>query len=111
MENITLTPEEERDLALGTEMGFNGHYCQQCRRCVPQCPAGMDIPTLMRSHMYAFGHRRPAKARHTLRSWTSADIACAACSVCAVQCSVGFDVRSRALEIARILDVPEEFLG
>ncbi|UCG51463.1 MAG: aldo/keto reductase [Candidatus Latescibacterota bacterium] len=111
MADPTLTPEEKRDLELGEELGFSGHYCQQCRRCVAQCPEGMDIPTLMRSYMYAFGHRRPKKARDTLRSWTSSQIGCKSCTMCEVTCSLGFDVRSRALDIARILEVPEEFLG
>jgi predicted aldo/keto reductase-like oxidoreductase len=111
MENPTLTSEEKRDLELGEELGFSGHYCQHCRRCVAQCPAELDIPTLMRSHMYAFGHRKPKKAKDTLRSWTPAQVVCSGCDTCAVTCSLGFDVKSRALDIARILEVPEEFLG
>jgi hypothetical protein len=71
----------------------------------------MDIPTLMRSYMYAFGHKQPAKARDTLRSWSPIDVACKTCDRCTVECSLGFDVRSRALDIARILEVPKEFLG
>jgi predicted aldo/keto reductase-like oxidoreductase len=111
MENLTLTPEEKKDLTLGDELGLKGHYCQQCGNCLAQCPADMDIPTLMRSYMYAFGHRQPRKARNTLRHWTPADVACNACDRCTVECSLGFDVRSRTLDIARILDVPEELLG
>jgi predicted aldo/keto reductase-like oxidoreductase len=57
MEDLTLSPKELRDLALGGELGLPGNYCQQCGDCLPQCPAGMDIPTLMRSHMYAFADR------------------------------------------------------
>ncbi|MCK5407111.1 MAG: aldo/keto reductase [Candidatus Krumholzibacteria bacterium] len=111
MADPKLTPEEARDLELGDELGFSGHYCQQCANCLAQCPAGMDIPTLMRSYMYAFGHRSPRKARATLRSWTPADVACKTCNNCSVECSLGFDVKTRALEIARILEVPSEFLG
>jgi hypothetical protein len=61
--------------------------------------------------MYAFCHHEPRKARSTLRSWRSADVPCKSCGECKVKCSLGLDVRSRALDIARILDVPEEFLG
>ena len=111
MEDPALTPEEARDLELGDELGFSGHYCQQCANCLAQCPAGIDIPTLMRSYMYAFGHRSPRKARATLRSWTPADVACKTCNNCTVECSFGFDVKTRALEVARILEVPSEFLG
>ena len=111
MEDPALTPEEARDLELGDELGFSGHYCQQCANCLAQCPAGMDIPTLMRSYMYAFGHRSPRKARATLRPWTPADVACKTCNNCTVECSFGFDVKTRALQVARILEVPSEFLG
>jgi hypothetical protein len=61
--------------------------------------------------MYAFGHQQPKKARETLRSWNTSRIACELCAGCDVECALGFDVKSRALDIARILDVPEEFLG
>jgi predicted aldo/keto reductase-like oxidoreductase len=111
MQDLTLTPEEESDLTLGDRLGFSGHYCDQCGRCRAQCPAGVDIPTLMRSHMYAYGHRQPAKAKETLTHWAAADVACTSCSLCRVECSQGFDVRKRAIEIARIIDVPGEFLG
>ncbi len=111
MEDLTLTPEEKLDLELGDELGLSGFYCQQCGSCLTQCQAGMDIPTLMRSYMYAFGHQKPKKARDALRAWRAAEIACATCGTCDVECSLGFDVKSRALDVARILDVPEEFLG
>jgi predicted aldo/keto reductase-like oxidoreductase len=106
----TMTSQERADLDLGDDLGYSGHYCQQCGQCLAQCPAGMDVPTLMRSYMYAFAHGQPRKARDTLRSWTARDIACGSCSDCTVECSFGFDVKSRALDIARLLDVPDEFL-
>jgi predicted aldo/keto reductase-like oxidoreductase len=111
MKDLTLTPQERQDLELGSGPGYSGHYCQHCRCCLAQCPAGMDIPTLMRCYMYAYAYRQPRKARNTLQSWTPADIACGSCDRCEVHCSLGFDVQSRALKIARILEVPEEFLG
>ncbi len=111
MEDLTLTPEEKQDLKLGEELGFSGLYCQHCGSCRGQCGGDIDIPTLMRSYMYAFGYQDLKKARDTLRSWTSSDIPCNNCQRCKVQCSLGFDVKSRALDIARILEVPEEFLG
>ena len=111
MENLTLTPEERRDLQLGETLNLSGLYCQQCKRCMAQCAAGMDIPTLMRGYMYAFGHEEPKKARDLLRGWTSEDIACKDCTRCDVRCSFGFDVPSRARDMARLLEFPEEFLA
>jgi len=111
MEDLTLTVQEQRDLERGDELGCSGLFCQQCGHCLAQCPAEMDIPTLMRSYMYAFAHQQPKKARATLRNWSPSDVACDSCGECCVRCSLGFDVRSRVLEIAPILAVPETFLG
>lgn len=103
MESLELTPEEREDLGLGERLGLNGCYCQQCGRCRTQCRAGINIPALMRGYMYAIGHGQPGKTRDALRGWTPGDIACGRCGDCPVECALGFDVRSRALEIARIL--------
>jgi predicted aldo/keto reductase-like oxidoreductase len=103
MEDLNPTPEEREDLKLGERLGLPGLYCQQCGSCLGQCPADLDLPTLMRSYMYAVGHRNPKKARATLRSWSSAEIVCSRCRECSVNCALGFDVRSRALRIAEIL--------
>lgn len=103
MEDLNLTPEESRDLKLGEDLGFAGLFCQQCRQCQPQCPAGLEIPGLMRAYMYAFGHNEPAKALETLRGWSPAGLACRDCAVCDVRCASGFDVRARALELADLL--------
>jgi len=111
MEDLTLAPEEKKDLKLGEKLGLSGLYCQQCGSCLRQCSEGLDIPTLMRSYMYAFGYREPKKARETLCSWTSEDIHCKSCQRCEIRCSLGFDIKSRVLDIARILEIPEEFLG
>jgi predicted aldo/keto reductase-like oxidoreductase len=104
MEDLNLTPEEWRDLKLGTGPGLAGLFCQQCRQCQPQCPAGLEIPGLMRAYMYTFGHKKPHKALETLRGWNSAELDCRDCTTCAVRCALGFDVRSRALELAAVLD-------
>jgi predicted aldo/keto reductase-like oxidoreductase len=104
MENLKLTPEEMQDLKLGTELGLTGLYCQQCRQCQPQCPAGLEIPLLMRAYMYAFGHNKPHKASETLQGWSSSSLACRDCASCTVRCALGFDVRSRALELAGLLE-------
>jgi predicted aldo/keto reductase-like oxidoreductase len=111
MENPVLTKQEKRDLELGDEMGFSGNYCQQCGECLPHCPSHVDIPLLMRSHMYALAHKQPAKARRTLSGWSAHDVACITCNNCVVDCALGLDIRSRSSEIARLLEVPGELLG
>lgn len=111
MEEPALTQQEREDLELGGKLGFSGNYCQQCRLCVSQCPAGIDIPLLMRSHMYALAHKQPMKARWTLSDWSARDVPCLDCADCVVNCALGLDVRSRAADIARLLDVPGDLLG
>ena len=105
MEDLTLTPEEQRDLGVGERLALAGNFCQQCGRCLPQCPAGFDIPTWMRAAMYGLGHGQPAKARAALRHRSRADLACADCDQCTVHCALGLDVRTRTLELTRLLGI------
>lgn len=110
MEDLALTPEEKADLKLGDKLALTGLYCQQCEKCLAQCPGNFDIPTSMRSYMYAYGYGNPFEARKTLETVNMADIPCKSCPTCQVTCSMGFDVRAKIMDIARIKAVPEEFL-
>jgi hypothetical protein len=99
-----LRPDEERDLRLGEQAALPGLYCQQCAACVPQCPMHVQVPALMRAYMYAAGHQQPRHARHVLRAWAPSDIHCTHCGECRVRCALGFDVRTRARDLAHLLD-------
>ena len=111
MQPLGLTEQEKGDLGIGDEMGFSGNYCQQCGDCLKQCPAGVEVPLLMRSHMYAFSHKQPWKARQTLAGWSARDVSCTNCAECVVECTLGLDVRSRCSQIAQLLDTPGKLLG
>ncbi|UCE41515.1 MAG: aldo/keto reductase [Candidatus Aminicenantes bacterium] len=111
MENLELTPQEKADLQLNQGNSSTGLFCSQCEKCVPQCPANLDIPTLMRSYMYAYGYERPAKARKTLDHVDLSHIPCIDCDTCSVVCASGFDIKRKVTDIARLKDVPEEFLA
>jgi predicted aldo/keto reductase-like oxidoreductase len=50
--DLNYTPEEKQFLEDRNVKDLLG-YCLQCKRCIPTCPKGVDIPTLMRTHMYA----------------------------------------------------------
>ena len=108
MENLKLTPEEKTDLE--SSKRYSSLYCQQCEVCRPQCPAGLDIPTLMRSYMYAYGYKNLQAAKEALNQRQISRIACSDCDSCNVRCAMGFDVRERALSLSKIQDVPESFL-
>jgi len=111
MEDLTLTPSELRDLKIVDEKSDEGLYCQQCRKCMDQCPGSPDIPALMRCYMYAYGYRNVAKAKDTLSSLNLNEISCQNCETCAVKCTMGFDIKKKVLDIIRINDIPEEFLS
>jgi len=110
MEDLTLTPQEKADLKLDTAGSSTGMFCSQCQECTPQCPANLDIPTLMRSYMYAFGYHSPALARETLDYAGLKNVPCLECSTCSVTCASGFDVKRKVIDIARLKDIPADFL-
>ncbi len=111
MEDLALTPEEKVDLRLGDTLALTGLYCQQCAKCLTQCPGNLDIPTLMRSYMYAYGYKSPSLAKETLESMDLSHLPCQSCDTCQVNCSMGFDVRDKIMDIARIKAVPKDFLA
>jgi len=109
MNEFTLTATEKMDLDLDSHKKLAGLFCDQCGKCTAQCPQDLDIPTLMRSYMYAYGYRNLALAADCLRE--AGPVSCLDCSSCLVNCPSGFDVRARALDIARLSQVPGEFLA
>jgi predicted aldo/keto reductase-like oxidoreductase len=112
MEDLTLTEKEKTDLKLDapTEQSATGVFCSHCSECIPQCPYGLDIPTFMRSYMYAYGYEQLAKARKNLDYVDISAVPCSKCSTCSVRCPSGFDVKGKVMDIARLKEVPKEFL-
>ena len=110
MEDLELTSQEKADLKLDKGESATGLFCSQCQECVPQCPANLDIPTLMRSYMYAYGYGSTAKARETLDYTDVKEVPCTKCDSCSVVCASGFDVKQKVTDIARLKDVPKDFL-
>lgn len=110
MENLKMTPEEREALEVGARSGTEGLYCSQCGLCMDQCGRGFDIPSLMRSYMYAYGYRDLAMAKRTADPVLRGGIPCGDCSDCAVKCRMGFDVRGKIEDIARLQQVPDEFV-
>ena len=111
MEDLTLTPEEKKYLELARVNHKDSLFCQGCGSCLKQCSIAPDIPTLMRSYMYAYGYRDLPAAVRNLKSIKESRISCADCSSCVVDCQMGFDIKERALDIIRLRDFPSEFFG
>jgi predicted aldo/keto reductase-like oxidoreductase len=63
-------------------------YCKQCGNCRPACPRGVDIPTLMRTHMYAANYANFEQARATFQEIPEeAGLGnCGDCARCAARC-------------------------
>jgi predicted aldo/keto reductase-like oxidoreductase len=110
IQNLKMSDQELKDLNLADLNAEPGLYCRQCRNCLPQCPHNLDIPTLMRSYMYAYGYKNTAQAWHTLSTVEIVGKPCEKCSVCNVNCAAGFDIKSKIQDISRLKDVPRDFI-
>jgi hypothetical protein len=60
--------------------------------------------------MYVYGYRDLAAARDALDGVDLSFLACETCDRCTVDCTMGFDVRGRIRDVARIRHVPEDFV-
>jgi predicted aldo/keto reductase-like oxidoreductase len=101
--NLEYTAQEEsflKDNSITLGMGF----CRQCRGCLASCPKGVDVPTLMRTHMYAAQYADFHQARATLESIpkTAALSACSDCTACAAECVNSVDIPGRIEELKLI---------
>ncbi|MGB9004842.1 MAG: aldo/keto reductase [Candidatus Aminicenantales bacterium] len=109
MDDLTLSPQEWKDLRLEVKTG--GLYCRQCGQCLPQCPAGLPLPSLMRSYMYAYGYRNLGAAFDLLALLDLPAEPCRECGTCRVACPSRFDVKDRVTDIVRLRQTPPEFLA
>lgn len=88
----------DRNIRLGFE------FCRQCQQCLHQCPHGVDIPKLMRTHMYARQYADFELARHTYDSIPRGRSlsACADCRKCRVVCANSVDIPRKIEELKLI---------
>ena len=99
--NLAYTAEETSFLA-DKKTVSEAQFCRQCGQCRGDCPFGVDIPTLMRSHMYAVQYANHALAASTMAS-LPADrglSACGECSTCLARCrnSVNIAMKIKSLQ-------------
>jgi predicted aldo/keto reductase-like oxidoreductase len=110
MKDLRLTDEDLKELRLTSYDIKKGLCCQQCGECLGTCKERLDIPTLMRSYMYAYGYRNLDHAKHTLDLAKLPEKICESCESCGISCSAGFDIRHKIRDIARLRNVPQDFL-
>jgi len=99
--NLEYTPEEHKFLTdRNVKVAMKG-VCQQCYQCVASCPNRVDIPTLIRTHMYATCYANFYQARDTLDSIPkdkSLDV-CSSCDRCGAQCVNRVNIAKRIDEL------------
>jgi hypothetical protein len=101
--NLAYTAEERQFLA-NNALKASLEFCQQCGECRPSCPHGADIPTLMRSHMYALQYRNLDQARFalaTVPAHAGLD-ACRACPTCSAACSHDVNIPRKVRELVNL---------
>ena len=109
MEDLTLTDTDKK--LLKTASATPGLYCQGCGQCVGGCVAKLPIPELMRAYMYTYGYKNLRLAQEIVTSLGLPRNICQDCGQCSVKCSIGFDVSGKIRDIARLRDVPKDFLA
>jgi aryl-alcohol dehydrogenase-like predicted oxidoreductase len=85
--NLAYTTEE-RDFLSDKSTVADAQFCRQCGQCREDCPLGVDIPALMRTHMYAVQYASHALAAAMVASLPAAKGlgACGECSTCLAHC-------------------------
>jgi len=111
MADLKLTQEEEEYIALVRNNHKDSLFCQGCGTCLTQCPSAPDVPTLLRSYMYAYGYGDLRAATRNLSTIKDNPIACTDCSSCIVRCPMGFNIKKRVLDIIRLRNFPVEFFA
>ncbi len=79
-------------------------FCRQCGICVNSCPNRVDIPALMRTHMYAARYSNFHHARLTLSEIPprAGLDGCRACGVCVASCRHEVDIAGGIAELMTI---------
>jgi predicted aldo/keto reductase-like oxidoreductase len=102
--NLEYTAEERRFLEDRAVKVALMSYCRQCGVCRSTCPNGVDIPALMRAHLYAVCYANYDQARETIRGRSNGRSlqACASCEACSARCRRRVPLGSRIQELRSI---------
>jgi predicted aldo/keto reductase-like oxidoreductase len=94
--NLDYTPDEKAFLE-DRNVKLSLNYCLQCGHCVSTCPRRVDIPTLMRTHLYAACYSNFYQARDALDSIPKNQNldSCSACDICMAKCLHHIDISRR----------------
>lgn len=102
--NLEFTPEEAKFLAdPGVQLALGG-ACRQCGGCAGSCPQGVDVPALVRAHMYAADYGNFPEMRRALDEIPAGHglQVCANCSECTAACVRNVQIARRLGELKAI---------
>ena len=101
--NLTLTDEESRFLA-DNRITLGMEFCRGCRKCLASCPRKVDVPNLMRTHMYAVQYADFQQARQTLDEIDSRRSVktCTTCDTCVARCANSVNIPRKIGELKLI---------
>ena len=101
MSDLSLSEGEKRELKLASLLPET-YFCQSCRECMPTCPEGVEIPTLMRASMYAEAYGNSIQAEETIATVPAERglQVCADCPSCEARCSRKLPIGDRLRGLA-----------
>ena len=101
MADLELSESEGRELKLASLLPGT-YFCQSCRKCVPTCPEGVEIPSLMRAYMYAEAYGNTIQAEETIATVPANRglRVCADCSSCQARCRRDLPIADRLREMS-----------
>jgi len=109
LKDISISDDEKNSLqALKEKPGL---YCYGCGQCLTQCPENIPVPDMMRAYMSVYGYKNAQKAKRVMDQLSLSSELCDHCQTCRVNCTAGFDVKVKVRDIARLKDIPIEFLS
>jgi len=102
--DLSYTDDEKRFLA-DKSFVAQAEFCQQCGRCKDDCPKKVEIPALMRAHMYAVQYRNSGMALETLASVAlgrGVDV-CDSCDSCRVTCRNSVQIAKKIAQLKSLV--------
>ncbi|MBN2812697.1 MAG: aldo/keto reductase [Bacteroidales bacterium] len=103
--NLEYTSEERRFLEdHNVKLAINA-VCRFCGGCKGTCPHGVDIPNLMRTHMYASAYGNLHMTRQTyeaIEKHKGLDV-CRDCNECVAQCRNSVQIAGRIADLKEMM--------
>jgi len=97
--------EDEKNFLADKSFATQTQFCQQCGACREACPKQVEVPTLMRSHMYALQYGNTDMARTTLASIPAGKglEACRSCEVCSLACRNSVQIAGKIRDLKALV--------